>query len=390
MLKIQILRTEYLKNPLGIDARNPRLSWILKSDRKNVRQKTYHVLAALDEHFETLVWDSGVVASEDSVRVKYAGEKLLSGQRIFWKVTVTDGEEEAVSETAWFEMGLLDPRDWTARWIEPDQTDIDIEEDKPVYFMRRFFHIEKNVLRARIYQTAHGVYDFAVNGRAGTEDRFNPGFTSYYTRLQYQTYDITELLKQGENEWSVKLGDGWWRGVTGGMYRNNFGYYAQFLGQIVIEYTDGTIETVGTDEEFEAAEGPISMSDMKYGERYDARMEPKDWKPVVCSQGDFLEKEILIPSRSVPCREMEVLKAKTFFDKEGSLILDFGQNIAGYVKMKLRNTKSGQVISLIHSEDMKDGVFSLGNICTGMSDETHYQQIDYTAKGAELEVYQPS
>lgn len=390
MLKIQNLRTEYLKNPLGIDARNPRLSWILKSDRKNVRQKTYHVLAALDEDFETLVWDSGVVASEDSVRVKYAGEKLLSGQRIFWKVTVSDGEEEAVSETAWFEMGLLDPRDWTARWIEPDQTDIDIEEDKPVYFMRRFFYIEKNVLRARIYQTAHGVYDFAVNGRAGTEDRFNPGFTSYYSRLQYQTYDITELLKQGENEWSVKLGDGWWRGVTGGMYRNNFGYYAQFLGQIVIEYTDGTIETVGTDEEFEAAEGPISMSDMKYGERYDARMEPKDWKPVVFSQGDFLEKEILIPSRSVPCREMEILKPETFFDKEDSLILDFGQNIAGYVKMKLRNTKPGQVISLIHSEDMKDGVFSLGNICTGMSDETHYQQIDYTAKGAELEVYQPS
>lgn len=390
MLEVCNLRTEYLNNPLGIDAKNPRLSWILKSDRKNVRQKTYHVIAALDEYFEELVWDSGNVASEDSIRVKYAGEKLLSGQRVFWKVTVSDGEEEAVSKTAWFEMGLLNPQEWIARWIEPDQTDIDIESYKPVYFMRRLFNIEKEICRARIYQTAHGVYDFAINRQAGTQDKFNPGFTSYYTRLQYQVYDITELLKQGENEWSVKLGDGWWRGFTGGMYRNNFGYYVQFIGQIMVEYTDGTSETIGTDEKFEIADGPISMNDMKYGECYDARVELTDWKPAVLSQGDFLEREILIPSRSVPCREMEVLKPKAFHDKEGSLILDFGQNIAGYVKMKLRNTQPGQVISLIHSEEMEDGVFSLGNICTGMSDETHYQQIDYTAKGAELEVYQPS
>lgn len=390
MLTINKLRTEYLENPMGIDAKKPRLSWVLKSDRMNVIQKSYRIEAAEDEAFTKILWDSGIVESDESTHVKYCGPQLTSGQRVYWKVRVNDGVEEVASETAWFEMGLLEETDWKACWIEPDQTDINIEDYKPAIYLRKKFTIDREIRRARIYQTAHGLYEFKINGHPGTEDVFNPGFTSYYVRLQYQTYDITSLLKIGENIWTVTLGDGWWRGVTGGLYRNNFGYYAQFLGQIVVEYTDGTREVIGTDGKFETASGPITMNDMKFGERYDARIDTIDWKPVLLSKGEHLEKEILIPSRSVPCREKERFNARVFKDKEGSLVMDFGQNIAGYVKMTFRNCSPGQQISVIHSEEMVDGVFSVGNICTGLSDDTHYQQIDYIAKGDTVEIYKPT
>lgn len=390
MLYISDLRTEYLENPIGLDEKKPRFSWILKSDRKNVIQKTYHLETAKDRNFKDIVWDSGTIKSNQSVQVRYEGRPLCSGERIYWRVCVSDGENLVMSEPAWFEMGLLKLDDWQAQWIESNQSKINIEKYKPAVYLRRRFKLAKVVKSARIYQTAHGLYKFFINGKSGTKDVFMPGFTSYYFRLQYQTYDITELVQQGENEWKVILGDGWWRGVTGGLYRNNFGYYVQYLGQIQVEYEDGTKEIIGTDKFFETTNGPIIMNDMKFGEQYDARIELTDWKPVVLSKGDYLEKELLISSRSVPCREKEIFEPKVFRDKEGSLIMDFGQNIAGYVRMILRNTKLGQVISVIHSEEIVDGVFSVGNICNGMTDDTHYQQIDYIAKGAKEEIYQPT
>ncbi len=404
MLKIKALRTEYLENPIGIDAQNPRLSWKLESDRQGVMQKSYQVTAALDSAFETIVWDSGMVQSDASVQVLYKGEKLCSGQRVYWKVKVTaEGEtteiEAAESETVFFEMGLLKEEDWKGKWIEAVREPEDIESYNPASYLRREFQVKKGLVRARIYQTAHGLYEFWVNEKRGTKDVFKPGFTSYYHRIQYQTYDITKLLEEGENVWSVIIGDGWWRGSTGGMYRNNFGYRLQFLGQIVLEYADGSKEVVGTDEKFKIAHGGLRMSDMKFGEVYDARLESKGWKKIgfddsawedaPLAEGKYLNYSLLVPSRSVPIREKEVFFPKVLVDKEGSTVLDFGQNIAGYVRMKLRNTRKGQTISLIHSEGMKDGVFYLGNVCTDLTDNTHYQQVDYIAEGADEEKYQP-
>ncbi len=133
MLKIKALRTEYLENPIGIDAQNPRLSWKLESDRQGVMQKSYQVTAALDSAFETIVWDSGMVQSDASVQVLYKGEKLCSGQRVYWKVKVTaEGEtteiEAAESETVFFEMGLLKEEDWKGKWIEAVREPEDIEK----------------------------------------------------------------------------------------------------------------------------------------------------------------------------------------------------------------------------------------------------------------------
>lgn len=398
MLNIYHLRTEYLKNPIGTDAKNPRLSWRIRSDRSKVMQKSYRILAAEDEAFCHILWDSQTIRSAECRFIPYEGPELSSGQRVYWKVFVDTGDETSESETAFFEMGLLNKEDWHAKWLELSH-DEDIETYHPAKYLRKVFTVKPGLKRARIFQTAHGLYEFWMNGQRGTQDVFKPGFTSYYERIQYQEYDIQDLLSEGENAWSVIVADGWWHGTAGGMYRNNFGYTLQFFGQLLLEYEDGTASVIGTDESWKTAECGLRMSDMKFGEVFDASLEPIGWKKVdfddtawsfaVLANGDHLNTDLLIPSRSVPCREKEHFFPQIFTDKEGSTILDFGQNLAGYVKMTLRNTKPGQMITLIHGEDIKDGIFNLGNVCTPISDNTHYQQVDYLARGSEKETYQP-
>lgn len=402
MLSICDLKTEYRTNPYGIDALNPRFSWKIKTDRKGVIQKSYNLTAYCGD---VLLWDSGEVISKESQRVRYMGIHLESAMHVVWqvKVTVVDEngcEETAVSEHASFTMGLLEETDWKCAWIEPEE-EIDIHVPQPAPMLRRRFEVKQGLKRAYICQTAHGLYEYWINGAFGTEDKFKPGFTSYYYRIQYQMQDITRLLQEGENIWSVQLGDGWWRGTCGGN-RNSFGTKCQFFGQIVLEYKDGKKEIVGTDEQFKWSTGGLLVSDMFMGDIYDAALEPEGWKCIgfddsawksvhIVSGKELDEPAKLIPSRSVPVREMEVFDAEITSDAKGRLVLDFGQNIAGYVRMKLRNTKLGQIIHLTHGEDIDaEGCFTQENIKQmGCKEMEHFQETIYTCKGSDVEEYCP-
>ncbi len=401
MLEIYDLKTEHLKNPIGIDSLTPRFSWKLKSNHQDVIQTTYQLIVSKDLEFSNVHWKSGVIESSDSVCVEYGGPKLQAKTKYFWKVLISTKEEKVESIPAFFEIGMLSVSDWHSKWIEPVKEKEDPDEYQPVSYLRKTFLVEKEIKKARIYQTAHGLYEFWINGEKGTTDIFKPGFTSYYHRLQYQVYDITELINQGNNVWAVALGDGWWRGMIGGLYRNSFGYTLQFLGQIEIEFQDGTTQIIASDETFKTSQGPLRMSDMQFGDIYDARFEKNNWYSVdfndnnwdrVNNSADlYTNKEVLIASRSVPIKEKEVFEPEVFIDSKGAVVLDFGQNIAGYVSMKLRNTKRGQKITLIHGEDIKDGAFDLKHIIGSPTFKTteHYQQVDYIAKGSTLETYKP-
>ena len=233
MLRIYDLRTEYLTDPAGIDAIHPRFSWKLESDRQGVFQESYRILAKTDGE---LIWDSGVVESEENLRIRYEGRRLLSRQCVTWSVQVTavdeiEQAEVAVSQPAYFEMGLLKKEDWEANWIEPEM-EVDPEAKKPAPYLRKEFKVKAGLVKARIYQTAHGLYECWLNGICPAEEKFKPGLTSYYHRIQYQTADITDSLTEGTNCWAVMLGDGWWRGTTGGTVKNNFGYKLHYFGQI--------------------------------------------------------------------------------------------------------------------------------------------------------------
>jgi len=398
MLQIYDLRTEYLPNPMGLDARHPRLSWKLRSDKQDVHQTSYRIVARTGD---SIVWDSGIVRSEDSLRVRYAGTELISRQQVTWRVQVTAADENRAVEEAWseeacFEMGLLLREDWKAQWIEPE-TEIDPEARKPSPYLRKAFNVKSGLVSARIYQTAHGLYEFWINGRAGTEDKFKPGLTSYYYRIQYQTYDITKWVKLGSNVWSVMLGDGWWRGVTGGSVKNNFGYKLHYFGQIELKYADGTRETIITDENFRHGTGGMLASDMLMGDIYDAAREPCGWKHPGYDDRAWGKVHLteehadaaLIPSRGVPVREKEQFLPDEFIDVNGNRVLDFGQNIAGYVRMKIRNANKGQRIRLVHGEGLKDGCFSLDNINHTSIKVDAFQEVTYICNGEEEESYSP-
>ncbi|MGN1139746.1 MAG: family 78 glycoside hydrolase catalytic domain, partial [Oliverpabstia sp.] len=398
MLQIYDLKTEYLHEPVGIDSANPRFSWKIKSDATNVIQKSYRIIA---KSGKDVVWDSQTVRSNESQQILYAGETLVSRQKICWSVTVTTVneqgyEETSVSEEAHFEMGLLKKEDWKAKWIEPEVT-VERNARKPSPYLRKVFYVKKGLVSARIYQSAHGLYEFWINGKQGTEDVFKPGLTSYYHRVQYQVYDIMELLQEGQNCWSVVLGDGWWRGVTGGSVMNNYGYKLHFLGQIELTYSDGIREIIKTDETFRTATGGLLASDMLMGDIYDAALEPEGWKLVGFDDSAWQQVHVteehtdaaLIASRSVPVREKEVFEPKVLTDAKGNRVLDFGQNLAGYVMMRLRECRKGQKIRLVHGEDMKNGCFSLDNINHCSIPVEAFQEVTYYCKGEREELYCP-
>lgn len=392
MLKLYDLKTEYHGNPDCVDAPRPRFSWKLKSDRRGVVQKSYRVQAVSGHE---VLWDSGVVDS-DSQTVRYEGLPLRSRQRVEWQVLITavDGDGNILTaerEKASFRMGLLSPSDWTAKWITAGE---DGPGRRPAAYLRRKFTVRPGLREARLYQTAHGLYESFLNGRITDEDKFKPGLTSYYYRIQYQSYDVTALLREGENLWTVTLADGWWRGVTGGSVINNFGRTLDYLGQLELVYADGSRETVGTDETFETSTGALLASDMLMGDIYDARRTAKDWRPVRLTSGDPLTSGMSaekIASRSVPVREMERFAGRPFLDASGRLVLDFGQNLAGHVRMILRNTRPGQTVKLIHGETLDHkGNFTVANVNkTGLPVEA-FQEVTYICKGGAAETYQPS
>src|SRR5882724_11089067 len=281
-LKIVKPRTEYKENPVGIDTRAPRFSWEIQSDRRGVTQSAYQIIItqAAAEMRNLPVWDTGKVNSDQSIQVSYTGQQhFQSAQRYYWRVRIWDatGNASEWSEPVFFEMGLLQPTDWKASWIEPDLQE-DTKKAGPVPILRREFKLNGAVERARAYITSHGLYEVHLNGQQVGDQVFAPGWTSYNKRLQYQTYDVTNLLKSGDNAVGAMLGNGWYRGEIGfGGQRNYYGDRVGLLMQIDIAYKDGRHETVGTDQSWKSTTGPILMSEIYHGETYDARLEKAGW-----------------------------------------------------------------------------------------------------------------
>ena len=264
----------------------------------------------------------------------------------------------------------------TAKWIcHPD----DGRETRLVPVFRRGFSVAKPCKSAVLRLTAHGIYEAQINGSPVTENKFTPGLTSYYHRVQVQEYDVTALLREGENELRVTVGDGWWR------WNNNFGYTLALLGEIRLLCADGSEETVFTDESWDVGLGPIVRTDLQKGEVFDARRSPDfSQKATLCAEHTEGK---LIENQSVPVREKERFQGTPLRDAAGNLVVDFGQNIAGYVHMTLRNTFPGQVIHLKHGEGLdQNGCFSTANCDGGRSE---FQEVTYICKGGKVEEYTP-
>lgn len=266
--------------------------------------------------------------------------------------------------------------DHTSKWICHPQ---DGDENRLVPVFRKTFSVMPGLQQAMLTLSAHGIYEAELNGQAVTDHKFTPGLTSYYFRIQKQTYDVTAFLQVGENMWLTTVGDGWWR------WNNNFGYRLALWGQLELTYADGSTEVIGTDESFEVGTGPVVKTDLQKGETYDARTSPGNWTQAV-RETEHIDAE-LIAQQGVPVREKEHFPGKLFRDSAGNLVADFGQNIAGYVHIVLHDTKPGQVIHLKHGEGLdKDGKFSTANCDGGMSE---FQEVTYICMGRDREEYCP-
>jgi alpha-L-rhamnosidase len=323
------LRVEHLGDAaLGIGDRRLRLSWRLPHGA--TRQEWYRIGIGSRERDR--------VESDQSVLVPWPAEDIGSRQRFEWRVQVgTDLGESGWSEPAWFETGLLDPEDWSARWVEP------VEEERSAHLLRRSFHVPQVVETARMYATAHGIYEAFLNGRRVGNIELAPGFTSYETRLQVQVYDVRSILLPGANVWEVVLTDGWWRGRTGfSQRRDGYGTTLGFLGQLEV----GDL-VVATGPEWESGLGPVVSADLMAGQESDHRRSAQNWRPVVVRNDNLGS---LVHSPAPPSRRVqEIRPVSVTRPAPDRQVVDLGQNINGWVRLTHLGP-AGTSVSLLHGE----------------------------------------
>ena len=363
------LKTEYLTAPIGIDITVPRLFWNCEGGSK---QTAYEIIATDDSG--KLLWNSGKVLA-DSMYCAWGGAPVAPRTKVIWKIRLWD-ENDACGD--WSESSFETGIDtWQATWITGNYP-VNPLKRYPVDCFRKCFET-KDVAKARLYITACGVYEAKLNGsRCGTFI-LAPGVTDYRRRVQYQTVDVTELLQNGENQLTVMLADGWYRGSCGAWgLKNQYGIQTKLLAQLEITHADGSVQFVLSDGSWQwSNDGPIRFADNKDGEVVDAMAYPS------YSGNAKLSKHKVVPaaSNNVPVTEHEHLSAKKIITPNGKTVLDFGQNIAGYVSFCLY-AKAGQKIHLRFGEMLNaNGEFTQDNIQLSMGKKTTpLQQVLYTCK----------
>lgn len=343
------LQTEYLTEPLGLGVVKPRFFWNCEGGKA---QTAYQIIVKVNS--ET-VWDSGKVQSSAMIHIPYEGRVLRSRERVYWSVKLWDenGKGGEIS-SSWFELGLLEQTDWTANWISGNYKPKK-NVRYPVDCFRKVFTAEKEIQSARLYASAKGLYDVTVNGRRIEDFILAPGMTDYRKRIQYQTYDVTDLLAK-ENRVELRLADGWYRGSSAAYgVTNVYGNQTSVIAQLEITFADGSSQTVCTDETWAwSSDGPIRFADLKDGEVYNAQMRPSYAGKAITVQNQVP----LVASNNVPVREMERFTPKLL---PGN-ILDFGQNIAGYLEFTVQG-KPGQTMILTCGEILnQNGNLDMSNI----------------------------
>jgi alpha-L-rhamnosidase len=385
------LLCENLINPVGLDVPQPRFTWQLRAGGRGVRQSAYELRVSRAPGGQGLVWASGRVTSAQSVLVPYGGPALASGQRYWWQVRVWDnqGRASAWSQPAYWQMGLLQPTDWQARWIKAGFAEDTTRRPSPLF--RRNFNLKKPVRSATAYITAQGLYEARLNGQRIGDAYLAPGWTAYQKRLQYQAYDVTPLLRQGDNTVGAMLGSGWFRGYIGFAGNKNFyGKEIALLLQLDIIYADGSTQTVATGEDWKSATGHIIEADIYNGEAIDARQEPIGWDSPAYNDAQWAGVRpasyagALVGTYNEPIKKQETFKpVKIFTTPRGEQVIDFGQNLVGWVQVRAKGNP-GEKITLYHAEVLdKAGNFYTDNLRTAK------QRNEYTLRGGGEEFFEP-
>ncbi len=385
------VRFEHHRQPMGIGTPYPRLSWTVATTSAGWRQAAYQIDAYGPDGQPRGA--TGRVSSGESVLLPWPFAPLLSSERVAVRVQVWGADDRASAWSQLFpvESGLLHAADWTGRFVTPDW-DEDTSRPQPSPLLRRTFNVRPGVARARLYVTALGVYEAQLNGTVVGDHVLAPGWTSYDHRLRYQTFDVTDLLHQGNNAIGAMLGDGWYRGRLGfnGGRRNVYGDRLALLAQMVIEYTDGTTDLVTTDESWRVATGPILASDLYDGETYDARLERSGWSAPDYDDRDWsgvrlLDRDLttLVAPTGPPVRRTELIEPVAITTSpSGRTIVDFGQNLVGRLCLTVRGS-AGETVTLRHAEVLEGGELSTRPLRLAKATDS------YTLRGGSPETWEP-
>jgi len=403
-ISVTNLQCEMLNNPEGIDVTQPRLSWQIKSDANDVKQTAYQILVA--STLENLnsdkgdLWDSGKVASDASVNVVYNGKKLGDRQNAFWKVTVFTNKGEIKSiENAHFSIGILTYADWkSTRWIGYEKLSKDDSVSQysrlSARYLRKEITLKRQVKSAKVYIIGMGLYELYINGVKIGNQVLAPVPTDYTKNVKYNVFDVTSQLKEGKNMLGTILGNGRFFAMRQDYkpYKiKSFGFPKMAL-QLFVEYTDGSNEVIRTDDSWKlTTDGPILSNNEYDGEEYDARKEMKGWNTTnfndkswvnaryVQEPGGFFEAQ-MSPNMKI-MGEVKPISIKA--TAKGTYILDMGQNMVGWLQLKVKG-KSGDQITMKFAESLqKDGSLYIANLRDAKTTDV------YTLKGEGEEIWEP-
>lgn len=397
---VDALRCELLENPIGVDKTSPRLSWQIHSEERGVRQTAYHVLVAsspekLDKE-EGDLWDSGKIGSDNSIAVFYEGKALKSDTEVYWKVKVfTNKGDTDWSAVARWQVGLLYYKDWNRRWIGFDRY-FDSDDQAAGYLSARYFRKEivlpKKVEKATAYIMGLGLYELYIDGEKVGDEVLAPGLTDYTENVMYNTFDVTDKLNGGKHALGVVLGNGRYYAIRQEKpYKvKNFGF-PKLEMQVRITYTDGSKQTIHSDDTWRGTtDGPIVSNNEYDGEVYDARKELAGWATVGYNDAGWMKATYVQEPggdyQSQLNRNMKVMqdiKPISITPNGRKYILDFGQNFAGWVKMRVQGAR-GTVVTLRFAESLNaDGTLFRDNLRTAKATDT------YILKGGAEEEWEP-
>ncbi|KAK7431992.1 hypothetical protein QQZ08_001612 [Neonectria magnoliae] len=358
-------------NALGVHETSPRVSWRFANTPQNFVQVEYEIELSEVKLSDNVVLSSTQVSSGESHLVPWPGtEPLASRKRYSVRVRARgDGQTNSLpwSESAFLELGLLDRQDWTSKLISAPWSEVDVEKPQPEDLFRKEFTVGDNILSARLYVTAQGIYEAEINGKRVGDYFLAPGWTAYAGQLQYQTYDITNLLSPQANCVGFRVAEGWYKGRLSfeGGRRNLFGSRTAVLAQLEIQYRDGTSHTICTDDTWTAIQGPIRQAEIYDGETYDATAEIYGWSSPGTESGKWKGVEelpplpdsvALIAGFKEHARRLDTVQPiEKITTPSGKTILDFGQNLVGYLRVKKVKGPRGHRLTLSHAEVLEKG-----------------------------------
>jgi alpha-L-rhamnosidase len=363
---------------LGIGTATPRLSWIVPAADAGFVQEAYEVELTRAGGAPEVVQ----VTSAEQVLVPWPAAPLTSRESVRVRLRVSGtGMRSDWSDPATVEAGLLRTEDWRARFVSPRALG---GPDAPAPVLRAELRVAGGVARARLYATAHGLYAARLNGRQVGDRVLAPGWTSYAHRLRYQTVDVTDLVREGGNELEVLLGNGWYRGRLGWDGRRGlYGDRLALLAQLEVTTSDGTVHVLGTDSSWTARESGVLLDDLYDGQRTDLRPGTGGRTEAV----EVVDADLarLVAPDGPPVRVTQTLPAvDVFTSPSGATLVDFGQNLVGWVRLRVRGQSSGHEVVIRHAEVLEHGELGVRPLRTAKATDS------YLLAGRPLEVLEPS